>query len=115
MRKPFTSITMIVLAVVLAAGPVLAVPSHRAECRRITRQVVHFLEVAEMADGRGDQVWLSGTLQHIDRLKQRRVRLCPEYEEPNWVRIYAKAAAEFVKKAGKVALQVFTFGAYPGI
>jgi hypothetical protein len=115
MRIPVISVPLSVLAAVLVASPALAVPSHGAECRRITRQVGHFVQVAEMADDRGDQRWLQGTLAHIDRLKERRVRLCPEYEEPNWAMIYAKAAAELAKKAGMVALQVFTFGAYPGI
>ena len=35
-----------------AAGPALAVPSNKAECRRITRQLDHFVNVAEMADTR---------------------------------------------------------------
>jgi hypothetical protein len=68
--------------------------------------------VAERADSRGDQVWLQGTLTHMERLKQRRVRLCPEYREPNWAAIYARAAADFLKKAGKAALTYMSFGAY---
>ena len=115
MRTSLIPITMISLAVVLAAEPVLAVRSHQAECRRITRQLVHLVSVAEMADSRGDGLWRQSTLNHIDQLKQRRVRLCPEWKEPNWAMIYAKMAAEMAVKAGKVALQVLTFGTYPGI
>ena len=103
----------VLLAIMLAAGPALAAPSHKAECKRITRQVTHFVNVAEMADSRGDHLWLASTLTHIDRLKQRRVRLCPEYEEPNWAEIYARQMAELVKKAGRAALTYLTFGAYP--
>lgn len=98
-----------------AAGPASAVPSNKAECRRITRQLDHFVNVAEMADSRGDHLWLKSTLDHMDRLKERRVRLCPEYEEPNWAELYARAFADLAKKAGRAALTFFTFGAYPGI
>jgi hypothetical protein len=103
----------VLLAAAWVAGPVQAAPSNKAECRRITRQVAHFVNVAEMADSRGDHLWLASTLSHIDRLKERRVRLCPEYEEPNWAEIYARQMAELVKKAGRVALTYLTFGAYP--
>ncbi len=103
----------LVATVLLLATPAAAVPSNKAECRRITRQVAHFVNVAEMADSRGDELWLSHTLAHIDRLKQRRVRLCPEYEEPNWAEIYARQFAELAKKAGKAALKYLTFGSYP--
>lgn len=102
-------------ALLLAAPPAFAVPSNKAECRRITRQVAHFVDVAEMADSRGDELWLESTLDHIDRLKERRVKLCPEWEEPNWAEIYAREFAELLKKAGKAALTYLTFGAYPGI
>lgn len=103
------------VAVLLASAPALAVPSNKAECRRITRQVAHFVNVAEMADSRGDHLWLQHTLSHIDRLKERRVRLCPEWEEPNWAEIYAREFAKLLKKAGRVALTYLTFGAYPGL
>ena len=115
MRIHVAAISLSAAAIVLAAAPVQAVPSHQAQCRRITRQLVHYVQVAEMADERGDGLWRQGTLDHIERLKQRRVRLCPEWEEPNWAMIYAKAAAKMAVKAGKVALQVLTFGTYPGI
>jgi hypothetical protein len=115
MRIHFAMISLIASTVVLTAAPALAVPSHQAECRRITRQLVRYVQVAEMADERGDGMWRQSTLNHIDHLKERRVRLCPEWQEPNWALIYAKAAAEMAVKAGKVALQVLTFGTYPGI
>ena len=100
---------------VCAAPTAFATPSNKAECRRITRQLTHFVDVAEMADSRGDHMWLASTLDHMDRLKERRVRLCPEYEEPNWAAIYAKAIRDLAVKAGKAALTYMTFGAYPGI
>ena len=103
-------------AVVLSAGSALAEAdnsSNKAQCRRITRQVAHFVDVAELADSRGDRMWLGSTLSHIERLKQRRVRLCPWYEEPNWAEIYAREIAELAKTAGRAAITFFTFGTYP--
>jgi hypothetical protein len=115
-RSARLSLTVgVVCVAILLASPALAVPSHKAECRRITNQVGHFVNVAEMADSRGDELWLNGTLAHIDRLKERRVRLCPEWQEPNWAAIYAKMAADMVKMAGKAFLKYMTFGAYPGL
>ena len=105
-------------AAMLLTGPAFAEAdkmSNKGKCRRITRQVAHFVNVAEMADSRGDHLWLASTLDHIERLKQRRVRLCPWYEEPNLAEYYAKMFAELAKEAGKAALTFFTFGAYPGI
>ncbi len=102
------------LLFVLAAGPAAAV-SNKAECRRLTRQIDHFEDVAQMAADRRDELWLNGTLEHIDRLAGRRVELCPEYAEPDYAAIYAKWFADLVKKAGKAFLSYMTFGAYPGL
>ena len=104
------------LCLLLAAGPASAVEQpHRAECQRLTRQISHFEDVAQMASDRGDQMWLNGTLNHIDQLSSRRVALCPEYADPNYAAIYAAWAAEVIKKAAKAFLTYLTFGAYPGI
>jgi hypothetical protein len=112
------ALVLAVLGVTFLAGPAWAEAqnaSNKAKCRRITRQVAHFVNVAEMADSRGDDLWLASTLEHIEQLKLRRVELCPWYEEPNWAEIYARQFADLVKKAGKAALTYMTFGAYPGL
>lgn len=99
----------------LVAVPALAVQSHTAECRRLTRQIEHYRDVAEMAADRRDKLWYVSTTDHIDRLADRRVSLCPEYAEPNYALIYAKWMAEVVKKAGQAFLKYMTFGAYSPI
>jgi hypothetical protein len=105
-----------VVAALAVAAPALAVPSNKSECRRITRQIDHFEDVAMMAADRGDRLWYTSTTNHIDRLAARRVWLCPEYAEPNYAKIYAEWVAAVVKKAGQAFLQYLTFGAYsPGI
>ena len=102
-----------VMAALVVAAPALAVQSNKAaECRRITRQISHYRDVAEMAADRRDRLWYVSTTNHIDRLADRRVALCPEYAEPNYALIYAKWMAEVVKKAGQAFLKYMTFGAY---
>jgi len=95
------------------ATPALAVPSsYQAECRRITRQIGHFENVAAMAAQRGDEMWFDGTVDHIRRLGERRVRLCPEYAEPNYAAIYATWAKWMLKRAAEAFITYTTFGLY---
>ncbi|MEE2672323.1 MAG: hypothetical protein VX466_00910 [Myxococcota bacterium] len=100
------------LAALLSAGPALARPSNRSECRRITRQIDHFKGVATMAAQRGNESWFNGTADHIRRLGERRVRLCPEYEEPNYKAIYAQWTKAVIKRAAKAFISYSTFGAF---
>ena len=96
----------------LLAGPALAVPSNKAECRRMTRQIEHFEDVAGMAAQRGDEMWWDGTVQHIKQLAERRLRLCPEYAEPNYAKIYAEWAMWMARRAADAFITYTTFGAY---
>ena len=100
------------LAALLSAGPALARPSNRTECRRITRQIDHFRDVAAMAARRGNETWFNGTVDHIRRLGERRVRLCPEYQEPNYKAIYAQWTKAMIKRAAKAFISYSTFGAF---
>ena len=99
------------LTAMLSASPALA-RQNMAECRRMTRQIDHYTDVAEMAAQRGDEAWFDGTVDHIRRLGGRRVRLCPEYKEPNYAAIYTKWAKEVVKRAAQAFLTYTTFGAF---
>ena len=101
----------LVLMSMLAAPPSLAA-LHTGECRKLTRQIDHFKDVAEMAAGRRDQLWLESTIAQVERLSTRRVRLCPEYAKPNYAAIYAKWAGEMLKKAGRAFITFMTFGVY---
>ena len=102
----------IALVSLLSVPTALARPSNKAECRRITRQIDHFRGVASTAAERGDRMWFDGTVDHIRRLGERRVRLCPEYEEPNYTAIYAQWAKEMVKRAAEAFITYSTFGAF---
>lgn len=86
--------------------------TNRKDCRRLTRQIEHFGGVAEMAADRGDDRWLDSTMAHIQRLSDRRIALCPEFEQPNHVEEMAKFFADVTKKAAKGFLKYLTFGAY---
>ena len=97
----------------LAAGTVQAVPRpHRSECRKLTRQIERYRGVAEMAADRNDERWFGGTMAHIEKLQNRRVRLCPEYAKRNYAAIYAAWAGQMIKKGGKLFMRYITFGAY---
>lgn len=98
--------------VIVSAAPADAVLAHEAECRRITRQINHFEDVASMAAERRDEMWFDGTVAHIKQLAERRVRLCPEYAEPNYARIYAEWAMWMMRRAADVFLAYTTFGTY---
>jgi hypothetical protein len=100
------------LAALWSASPALARPSHKAQCRKITRQIDHFSGVASRAAQRGDEMWFDGTVDHIRRLGERRVRLCPEFEEPNYAAIYAQWAKQLIKRAAKAFVSYSTFGAF---
>ena len=100
------------LTALLSAGPALARPSNRSECRRITRQIDHFQGVATMAAQRGNEAWFNGTVDHIRRLGERRVRLCPEYQEPNYKAIYAQWTKALIKRAAQAFISYSTFGVF---
>jgi len=101
---------LIPISVSLLAAPAAAVSAHKSQCRRLTRQIGNFEDVAERAADRGNRLWLNSTLQHIERLSERRVRLCPEYAEPDYLAIYAAWAADIFKKAARAFVTFMTFG-----
>lgn len=103
----------------LMAGDALAqevVPgSHRGTCRRISRQIDQFETTLQRAQERDNELWEQSTLQHLERLYNRRGTLCPEYAmsraKARRVQSLENAQA-FLKAAGSAALRYFTFGAY---
>ena len=87
--------------------PPSMVGKHNGECKRITRQIAHYAEVADMAKERGDDEWYDGTVNQIGRLATRRAELCPT--------IYAQKPigeelSKMLKGAAKIALKLFTMG-----
>lgn len=101
-----------VVMVILLAPSLVSAQAHRGECRKITRQIAHFNDVAGTARSRGDGRWLGATNDHIRRLSMRRSRLCPgSYSPPpeyQWMADFQRVA----KVAGQAALRYFTFGWY---
>ena len=89
--------------------------SYNAHCSRLTRQISHFEGVADRARARDNEMWLASTAAHIERLRDRRSRLCPEYD-----RFVARVRnAEFWRRTydltisgAKTAMRYFTFGTY---
>ena len=98
-------------AVALLAAGSAGAAANVSRCRRLTRQIDHFESVAEIAKGRGDRLWFDGTAAHIQRLSDRRNRLCPQ-EKPNYVLMMTKWFGKTAKAAGRSFLKYVTFGAY---
>lgn len=85
------------------------------QCRRLTRQITHFEDtVLVMAEERGNASWEQATLDHLDRLKNRRADRCPEYARQRGVLAKAKQEAEEFRElmvmAAKGAAKYFTGG-----
>jgi hypothetical protein len=117
-RSPRVLVAPLLFAVllVLVAAPGAAQQGHyNAHCRKLTRQIGHFQDVADTARSRDNEMWLSSTVGHIERLRDRRSRLCPEYDrfaervrtEEFWRDTYALTIA-----GAKTAMRYFTFGMY---
>ena len=104
------ALVALVLLVPLAASA----GRNTGECRRMTKQIAHFEDVADLADARNDDLWENSTRSHIARLAERRERLCPDQYGPdrNFAAKSAAVTMAFLKAAGKAALKFFTFGAY---
>jgi hypothetical protein len=83
------------------------VGKHNGECKRLTRMIHHYADVADMAKERGDDAWREGMIDHIAHLTERRAQLCPT--------LYAQKPigpelAKMLKGAAQIALKLFTMG-----
>lgn len=106
------------LALLLLLPPALpagAEPAQRPlghyphQCRRLTRQIAHYADVADMARERGNRRWEEHTLAHIGRLTERRARLCPQYaKKPAGEELRKMLAA--LRDAAKIAARLYTWG-----
>ena len=119
-RNPFLRVAVTALVAGLWLSAPLAAqadptPRYNAHCKRLTRQIHRYEDVADMARSRGDEMWEAGTEAHLDRLEARRDRLCPAYAEGLAKAVTAqfwKDTYELTKQAAKAAARYFTFGAY---
>ena len=88
---------------------------YHGQCRKLTKQISRYQDVADMARARDNEMWLASTAAHIERLRDRRSRLCPQYDafleqvrtEEFWRQTYALTIA-----GAKAAARYFTFGMY---
>jgi hypothetical protein len=105
---PAVALALALAATAAAAGEVASVgPTFsRGECRRMTRQIAHYAEVADRARERGNESWEEHTLQHIARLSERRARLCPEFRE----RPAGEQLAKMLRDAARIAAKLFMMG-----
>jgi hypothetical protein len=90
------------------AQPQLGHYPHR-DCRRLTRQIAHYADVADVARSRNDELWEDHTLAHISRLSDRRARLCPQYAgKPAGEEL--RKMLELLRDAAKIAARLYTWG-----
>jgi hypothetical protein len=114
-----------VLTTGLLVGPLLAPPPAAAReerdktnhqlCRRYTKQIAHYEnDVLPMAEARDNELWAEATSEQIDRLKNQRADVCPEYaKERSALRRAAAEAAKaqrVMKAAAKAAASYFSGG-----
>ena len=113
MRRLLVLVCLLVLAplalpVAADAQPQMGHYPHK-DCRRLTRQIAHYADVADMARSRDDDLWEQHTLGHISRLSDRRARLCPQYaEKPAGEEL--RKMLELLRDAAKIASKLYTWG-----
>jgi hypothetical protein len=81
---------------------------HRRDCVRLTKQIARYVDDAELAHQRGNELWERATLQHIDRLAARRAELCPQLVQRD---DSMERLAALLGEAAKLAAKYFTMGA----
>jgi hypothetical protein len=86
-------------------------PGSPAECARLHKQIAHFENMVERAEERGNQLWIDGMQQHVDRLRDEQRQICPDDAADSAAREAWRAFANLLKVAGQAALTFFTFGA----
>jgi len=96
----------LVVPAVAHADPAAAPQVPRRECKRLTRQIAHYADVADLARSRDNDLWEQSTMEHISRLSDRRAKLCPQYAK----RPAGEELVKFLKNAAKIAATLFAWG-----
>jgi hypothetical protein len=114
MRRWLVTLCLLLFTVPLAL-PVAADPlppsAHypHKDCRRLTRQIAHYANVADMARERDNEMWEEHTLDHISRLSERRQKLCPQYaDKPAGMQL--RQMLVLLRDAAKIAARLYTWG-----
>jgi hypothetical protein len=101
---------LLLLAPLAAGAQPLVLPAGQVhgECKRLTKQMARYKDVAKMAHERGDELWEASTKQHVKRLTERRARRCPELvQREKEEQERAMKIARMIKKAAKAAATYF--------
>jgi len=85
---------------------------HFGQCRQLTKQLDHYTGVADMARQRNNASWERATVAQMNRLTNRRLRLCPEWGLDTRAKQVMAQAREIVKAAAQAAIKYFTMGLY---
>ena len=100
---------VILIIVCLVGPPALAsAEPGRRECHRLTNQIARYEGDVERARERGNELWENATLQHIERLSERRVSRCPEYAKNNDAAL--RRFGRMLGVAAQLAARYFTMG-----
>jgi hypothetical protein len=98
-----------VLLAAFSAPPAFAqAQPHRRECVKLTNQIERYAGDVQRARERGNELWERATIEQIERLAERRARLCPEYAQDDQT---MKQLVALLRTAGRMAVRYFTFGA----
>lgn len=92
----------------------LAVPAgsypHRGECHKLTQQMARYERDFGWAEERGNALWAQSNLRQIERLEDRRDRLCPHLREASLGEKVGSFLVDALTLAGKAAKTAFTLG-----
>ena len=108
MRRSLAAVLLLLLAPLAAGSEPVVVPAGQVhgECKRLTKQIARYQDVAKMAHDRGDELWEASTKQHVKRLSDRRERRCPELVKQEKDEQAIKIA-RLIKNAAKAAATYF--------
>jgi hypothetical protein len=107
-----------IVLILCLAGPAFAKQEPlRRECHRLNTQIARYQGDVKLAQERGNELWENATKQQIERLRDRRAKRCPGYEEREAAEAIAAAwrrFGQFLGTAAALAAKYFTMGAYGG-
>jgi hypothetical protein len=99
----------VAIAVLAASSVPAAAQQHRAECRKLSRQIARYERDAGWAKDRGNALWLQSDLNQVEKLTVHREALCPTPKGPSNMEV----VADLVGKAAKIAAKYFIKQYYP--
>ena len=104
-------LVVIVIIVCLVGPPAFAKSEpRRRECHRLTSQITRYEGDVERARERGNELWENATLEHIERLSERRASRCSQYVEDDGASL--RRFGRMLGTAAKLAAKYFTMGAF---